>query len=420
MTLSHSAQDAGWSGLSAAQQTALLKQSFDAFEQMLWNTTLDESKALAPHARWGNWDLPPRMFSSLTSDWDSVMEEMDWLWPQLGAFLPAIYPRFYVGEKRPPLLKPDCGQHNQSELDAYFSNTVAAHKRLRARIGRDASDSPIVAYIWYHYMCDQHVSHQGQPNFADMANIEASLAQPSLSGADGIVLWGSSRPAPADDKHDTIVATARFLNRTYPPLLARYCRRVHKNDDAAPSALAAALFVEHGSATVDRSWQAATSTSIGLPVMSAKGEYESAQLVIVADAPLRNVSVSIEGSLPTGVGAKIAPVGFVRAGPCPFDVEPKSYGKTCPGGKVGPQWWCPTGVADHDLDGNWKGPGCVDYAYQCRGCAGMGPSVCCTEGLVVGHGPATSSESGPVQAHPAGQALPAGQVHPAEQAYSEG
>ena len=57
-------------------------------------------------------------------------------------------------------------------------------------------------------MCDQHVSHQGQPNFADMANIEASLAQPALSGADGIVLWGSSRPAPADDKHAPIVATA--------------------------------------------------------------------------------------------------------------------------------------------------------------------------------------------------------------------
>jgi hypothetical protein len=104
--------------------------------------------------------------------------------------------------------------------------------------------------------------------------------------------------------------------------------------------------------------------------------------------------------LPDGVGVKIAPVGFVPVGPCPFDVEPRHYNQTCPHGKTGPMWWCPTAVMKgNPYAGNWKGVGCVDYAFECRGCAGMGPSVCCTEGLVVGKGPMTTSESGPVRAY---------------------
>ena len=62
-----------------------------------------------------------------------------------------------------------------------------------------------------------------------MPNIEAGFAQPAALGADGVVLWGAC-PAPADDKQETLAATVRFLNQTYPALLARHCQRVGAQD----------------------------------------------------------------------------------------------------------------------------------------------------------------------------------------------
>jgi hypothetical protein len=70
--------------------------------------------------------------------------------------------------------------------------------------------------------------------------------------------------------------------------------------------------------------------------------------VILASQRLRDVAVAAaDGAVAPGIRLRVAPVGFVRLGPCPFDVEPASYNRTCP--RAAP-WWCPTGVAA-------KGPG---------------------------------------------------------------
>eukprot|EP01052_Picozoa_sp_SAG31_P046886 SAG31_NODE_9147_length_1326_cov_1.193969_1_plen_388_part_10 len=192
----------GWPGMNASQRATLLRSSYDAFEQMMWTTTLKTCRELVPKARWGNWGYPPLVpyspSSSLPlSDWYVLMMELSWLWKELDVFLPALYPRFYVGDAnhRPPMLKRECGQENNTALQAYFSSTIVGHRFLRERIGRDEIALPIIPVVWYHYMCDQHCRHGSQPNFADMANIEGSITLPFQNGADGIVLWGSSRPA---------------------------------------------------------------------------------------------------------------------------------------------------------------------------------------------------------------------------------
>ena len=60
-------------------------------------------------------------------------------------------------------------------------------------------------------------------------------------------------------------------------------QRRDRRAERAPCAVGVAR-VHAGRTQLEEEVAAATSTSIGLPVMSAKGEYESAQLVIVADA----------------------------------------------------------------------------------------------------------------------------------------
>ena len=156
------------------------------------------------------------------------------------------------------------------------------------------------------------------------------------------------------------------------------------DDDALP----AEIVVEHGSALVGRGYKSSQSTSVGLPVQMAKGETESAQVVIVtASTALHGVTVSAQ-AVP-GLDITVAPIGFARVGPCPFAVEPAAYNKTCPADKP---WYCPNAGTGQ---GGWSGIGCVKDAGMCRGCSGMGPQVCCNYHTEQG---VANGEIGPVSA----------------------
>eukprot|EP01052_Picozoa_sp_SAG31_P025887 SAG31_NODE_2301_length_5978_cov_14.073652_3_plen_707_part_00 len=189
-----------------------------------------------------------------------------------------------------------------------------------------------------------------------------------------------------------LLVLALLLLLVAPPYRILECLAASSTATTRSSPAAATqLVLEHGSALVGRGYTTG-SASAGLPVLAAKGESESAQLVIMASEMLREVTVIAEHDVAPGIKLRVTPIGFVRLGPCPFDVEPATYNQTCP--KHAP-WWCPTGVAATRYSTAPTAPGCAAEAGHCRGCSAMGPQTCAAEGFKVG-------ESGPAEPHAMG------------------
>eukprot|EP00039_Didymoeca_costata_P005316 m.80490 g.80490 ORF g.80490 m.80490 type:complete len:399 (-) comp12760_c0_seq2:177-1373(-) len=210
----------GWATLSPEEQTLFVRQSWTTMSQVFWNNTLNISRQAQPLAKWGQWNLPSK-FGINGKDgpwWDSSMDELAWLWPQLDVFYPDLYPEVFAsaGAPRPVGLNERCGNYSQSENHAYYVNNTKNAIAIRDKY---APGRPIMLYLWYHYMCDQRVEY-----YINDDNIEDPFATASALGIEGVVLYGS-----IETNGDSPDPLAKYLNSEYQDTVVKYCKPVQSN-----------------------------------------------------------------------------------------------------------------------------------------------------------------------------------------------
>ena len=172
--------------------------------------------ALPPGVQLAVWNWPYKFWHRDSKEqWDRWMDEMGWLWAELDVLMPDLYTEFYSGtEASMPAVLASCTAQNASATADYFQSNIDNAIRLRARYNPRAK---IVACVWWHYMCAQHVT-QDLGYFVQDGNLPALFG---ASGLDGISLWGSIGDFPGEDSNASEVRT--YLDRTWWPFFEAHC-----------------------------------------------------------------------------------------------------------------------------------------------------------------------------------------------------
>mmetsp|Transcript_10514 Transcript_10514/g.36677 ORF Transcript_10514/g.36677 Transcript_10514/m.36677 type:complete len:349 (-) Transcript_10514:234-1280(-) len=170
---------AGWPSLSASARWALADAAWTHFSALVWNASVAAVRAGAPAAKLGFWNKPLKYYNggATPAGWVEAQRRLGWLYAQLDAFLPDLYPERYAGSEaaRPVGMASRCGDINETTSDAYVAGNVRVGRALRDAF---APRAPVLIYAWWHYMCDANTSF-----WADSVTVHSQFAAAAAAGA---------------------------------------------------------------------------------------------------------------------------------------------------------------------------------------------------------------------------------------------
>lgn len=208
-----------WADLTAAEQESLQHVSWDYFCRGYLTAVVRAIKQILPKdVLLSFWNWPFKFGKDGKPGWwDEVMDELGWLWAELPAFMPDLYPEFYSGANasKPENLS-TCTAQNASATLAYYQGNVDNALRLRRVYNQDAK---VYLSVWWHYMCAQHVTTD-LGYFVRDGNLAEGLF--AARGHDGIALWGSVGTYRGEDINATEIV--QYLDDEWAPFVSTQCK----------------------------------------------------------------------------------------------------------------------------------------------------------------------------------------------------
>ena len=168
-------------GRNPAQQEEVFRSTWLEATREFYELTLQECKAVRPHAKWGFYMMPARhYFAWWRQDQSDLLRyandhELDWLYDQVDAFYPSLYTFYYsVGDR--PLQN---GEDRPSQHADYIRNNMIETMRI-------CRNKPVIPVMWAAY----HNSNQRYSlQLVNDINMRQMLDIPLELGAKGFVFW---------------------------------------------------------------------------------------------------------------------------------------------------------------------------------------------------------------------------------------
>ncbi len=190
--------------LSTAQVEARAHEEFEAAGMDFMVRTIQECKALRPHAKWGFYGFPYVFYPA------NMQEEFRPIFNAVDAFFPPVYA---VNYSVPDTQTPGPWQRYLSDYTTRISQQMALTRQI-------APTKPIFPLVWIRYHDMNHVYTDQMLNDLDLP---AMFRQPWLNGAQAVIFWDYIQDQTDRDEYNAFFAgrggniIRNFLTQANPP-----------------------------------------------------------------------------------------------------------------------------------------------------------------------------------------------------------
>lgn len=179
--------------LPPEERETAYQRSWDRFARRVYLHTLSSARVAddaVGDAKWCFWHFP-------LVPWDGVLndshrernDDLAWLYSQVDVLAPSFYRRRYTtDEANDPASCDPSKNRGRDKQAALWASAMNEMHRLRETYNPTAE---IVPFLWWHYAVPAGECYLHLLNETDL---EESLRVPRRWGADGVFLWGYTRP----------------------------------------------------------------------------------------------------------------------------------------------------------------------------------------------------------------------------------
>ncbi|XP_053620163.1 hyaluronidase-5-like [Plodia interpunctella] len=171
------------------------KRRFEEAGRAFMQTTIQVAKQMRPRAQWGYYGFPycfNMAADKMPTCSDDVMRENNglyWLWSESRVLYPSVYSSVEL---------------TTSELSSMICGRVSEAIRVRRQ------GSPVLPYFWFRYR---------EGGFLSKEDLTTALKTFYSSGADGFIIWGSSKDVNTAEKCTELL---NYMVNVMGPAIAKY------------------------------------------------------------------------------------------------------------------------------------------------------------------------------------------------------
>jgi len=184
--------------LNPTQLDDLLKVSWEYFAFSFFLETIDAVGGAggAPYSKVGMYDYPFARYDTPTMTDESRNDDLAAFWAALDYLAPSVYASRHVYSGSAPSPCP-CDTDMCAPIDdnaAYYLNAINECKRIRTAYNSDLEIYPFIAWT-YGWQVGTDCFANGDGTFITDENIDQQLFLPWVYNANGILLWGHTKPS---------------------------------------------------------------------------------------------------------------------------------------------------------------------------------------------------------------------------------